>query len=152
MSSTTRWMLFTHRPLARRPVPCELRSSRNRLHWLLLAGCRDRARPRKGELGVSGDRRDRQLLGVNANRSNRPTPVTRALLSRRWLRPVIEMQLTVLNVTQAVPQSAKPTFGERQCRPIGDAAPESACSGRELAQPTLSRRSRFSERMAALRR
>jgi hypothetical protein len=38
----------------------------------LMAGCRDRGSSRKGDLGVSGDCRDRQLAGVNANGNNRP--------------------------------------------------------------------------------
>lgn len=36
-----------------------------------MAGCRDSARSRKGEIGVSGDRLDRQLSDVNANGNDR---------------------------------------------------------------------------------
>jgi len=86
--------------------------------------------------GVGPDARlrrgDPQHLSVVLRAEGRATasdarPVVRALSSRRWLRPVIEVQLTPLDVMHAAPRSPKPTeYALPQAHPAQHAAPQAA--------------------------
>lgn len=87
-----------------------------------MASLVDRSFPSRTEPTTTGNRMPAMRWTAAARASalagrTRPTPAIYALVSRPSLGSVIEVQLTSLDVAHPAPQSAKPTFDERQARP-----------------------------------